>query len=397
MAQSRVMRWIKRAGTVLLFATIGLFLAAAIVPDFLDARYYRGPVSAHFDGERFFNPDGDDGQVANSGTMVRYVTRSDSRPEWPDRVNLIPAKPPARVFGERMLVTWIGHASVLVQTNGLNILTDPVWSDTVGPFDIGPRRVAQPGIRFEDLPKIDIVLVSHNHYDHMDLTTLKRLWKRDGAQIVTSLGNDAVIGEAGVRATALDWGGSVELGTAICLGKCPQKATVVVTRNHHWGSRWFADSRRALWSSFVVKLPGGNLFFAGDTGAGDLKWADEAATYGPVRLALIPIGAFRFTAGQMAAGSHIGPVDAVEVYRRLGAARGLGIHWGTFRLSYEAWDTPPRLLSAAQRCAGLNGFETEPIGRTVEVPAYAAPAKRPAVSRADVLKCLDTPEVAGMR
>ena len=106
----------------------------------------------------------------------------------------------------RMLVTWVGHASVLVQTNGLNILTDPVWSDSAGPFGIGPRRVAQPGIRFEDLPKIDLMLVSHNHYDHMDLATLKRLWDRDQPLIVTSLGNEADRGRPACPATALDWG-----------------------------------------------------------------------------------------------------------------------------------------------------------------------------------------------
>ena len=387
------MIWIKRAGSVLLWLAIVACLAAVIVPDFLDARYYRGPRSAHFDGERFFNPDGGDDETItptrSSGMIARYVLGRDDRPGWPDKVRVVPAKPPARVEGERMLVTWVGHASVLVQTQGLNILTDPVWSDTVGPFGIGPRRIAEPGIRFEDLPKIDLVLVSHNHYDHMDLDTLKRLWDRDKPVIVTSLGNDSVIGEAGVPAKALDWGGRTTLAPGI---------DVVVNRNHHWGSRWFADRSRALWSSFVVKLPsGGNLFFGGDTGAGDLNWANEAAAYGPIRLAIIPIGAFRFTAGQMAAGSHIGPVDAVEVYRRLGAAHAIGVHWATFRLSYEAWDTPPRLLAAAERCAGLSGFGTQPIGRIVEVPPYRSLPPRPAVPRDALLKCLDTPAVAALR
>ena len=134
----------------------------------------------------------------------------------------------------------------------------------------------------------------------------------------------------------------------------PRRASsVVVNRNHHWGSRWFTDRNRALWSSFVVRLPrGGNLFFAGDTGLGDGGWADEARALGPIRLALIPIGAFRFVPGQMASGSHIGPVDAIEVVRRLGAGRALAMHWGTIRLSYEGWDTPPRLLREALRCAG---------------------------------------------
>jgi L-ascorbate metabolism protein UlaG (beta-lactamase superfamily) len=385
------MRWVKRVGTGLLWLVVLLCLAIAIVPDLLDARYYRGPVSDQFDGERFVNPDGGDDVLAppgGIGTMLRYVTARDNRPVWPDRVTLTPTKPPARVDGARMLATWVGHSTVLVQTNGLNILTDPVWSKSAGPFGIGPTRVAEPGIRFADLPKIDLVLVSHDHYDHMDLATLKKLWDRDHPLIVTSLGNDSVIGQAGVPARALDWGGQIAVRPGV---------SVVVNRGHHWDSRWFADRNRALWSGFVVRLPGGNLFFAGDTGAGDLKWADQAASYGPIRLALIPIGAFRFTAGQMAAGSHVGPVDAVEVYRRLGAAQAIAIHWGTFRLSYEGWDTPPRLLAAAEACTGQRGFSAVRIGRTLDVPAFAPQPARPPVTRDNLLRCLDTPAVAALR
>ncbi len=376
------MRWAKRIGAVALWLVIAACLVLAVLPDFLDARYYRGPKSDHFDGERFTNPDGDDEVVSaarSGGIIARYLTGSDDRPAWPAAVRVTPGKPPARVAGQRMLVTWVGHATVLVQTQGLNILTDPIWSDRAGPLGLGPKRIAEPGIRLEDLPRIDLVLVSHDHYDHMDLATLKRLWDRDRPVIVTSLGNDSVIGQAGVPARALDWGGSVAVRPGV---------EVIVNRGHHWGSRWFSDRNRALWSSFVVRLPGGNLFFAGDTGAGDLGWADKAASYGPIRLALIPIGAFRFTGGQMAAGSHIGPVDAVEVYRRLGAARAIGIHWGTFRLSYEAWDTPPRLLAAAERCTGQSGFGTPAIGRTIEIPAYAPPPARPILTRDALLRCL---------
>jgi len=385
------MRWVKRVGAGLLWLLVVLCLTIAIVPDFLDARYYRGPVSDHFDGEHFFNPDGADDALSppgGMGTLLRYVTGRDDRPGWPDRVTVTPARLPARVAGDRMLATWVGHSTVLVQTQGLNILTDPVWSRTAGPFGIGPKRVAEPGIRFADLPRIDLVLVSHDHYDHMDLATLKTLWDRDRPLIVTSLGNDSVIGQAGVPARALDWGGEVAVRPGV---------SVVVNRGHHWDSRWFADRNRALWSSFVVRLPGGNLFFAGDTGAGDLKWADQAASYGPIRLALIPIGAFRFTAGQMAAGSHVGPVDAVEIYRRLGAAQAIAVHWGTFRLSYEGWDTPPRLVAAAEACTGQRGFSAVRIGRTMDVPAYAPPPAHPPMAREALLRCLATPAVAALR
>ncbi len=382
---------LKIAGTVLLFLVVAAALAVTIVPRFLDRIYYRGPATDHFDGARFSNPDGDADTGAPGGGRARFfwraLTGSDGRADWPTSVAVTPATPPARVDGTRMVVTWVGHATVLVQTQGLNILTDPVWSDRAGPLGTGPRRVAAPGITLDALPKIDLVLVSHNHYDHMDLKTLGAIWRRDRPRIVTSLGNDSVIAQSGATATAADWGRRVSIRPGI---------DVVVTRNHHWGSRWFTDRNRALWSSFVVTLPGGNLFFAGDTGMGDGRWPVEAAATGPIRLALIPIGAFRFAPRQMASGSHIGPVDAVEVYRRLRASHAIPIHWGTFRLSYEAYDTPPKLLAEAMRCTGQRGFDAVAIGRPVEIPAYVPPARDGGRSRAALLRCLDTPAVRAL-
>ncbi|WP_448501001.1 MBL fold metallo-hydrolase [Sphingomonas sp.] len=376
---------------LLLWLVILACLAATIVPAFLDRVYYRGPASSHFDGERFFNPGIDDtAQPPTGGSRGGFFARmlTDDRPPWPDRIDIRRARPPARVDGDRMLVTWIGHATVLIQTRGLNILTDPQFSRTAGPFGIGPRRVAPPGVGFNALPKIDLVVVSHNHYDHLDLPSLKRLWERDRPRIVTSLGNDSVIEQAGVEATALDWGGRVTIAPDVEL---------VVTRNHHWSSRWFTDRNRALWSSFTLILPGGNVFFSGDTGFGDGGWIDEAAALGPVRFAAIPIGAFRFVPGQMHTASHIGPIEAAEVHRRLGAARSLGIHWGTFRLSYEARETPPRLLGEVLRCTGQTGFDTVEIAGQIDVPAFAPPAPRPPADARALTRCLDNPRVAALR
>ncbi|MBQ1500779.1 MAG: MBL fold metallo-hydrolase [Sphingomonas sp.] len=367
------MRLVRIVLAVLLWIAVALCLVATIAPFFLDRIYYRGPVTGHFDGQRFFNPDGDalDISAARRNRLFRQQIFGDpTRPAWPARVAVTPARPPARVEGSEMRVTWIGHATVLVQADGINILTDPVWSDTVGPFGIGPRRVAAPGVRFEDLPKIDIVLVSHNHYDHMDLATLKRLWDRDRPLIVTSLGNDAILAAAGVDATALDWG----QGTARRSGP-----VVTVTRSHHWGSRWFVDRSRALWSSFVVHLPHGNFFFAGDTGLGDGKWPAEAAALGPVRFAAIPIGAFRFDEGQMASGTHIGPRDAIRVWDGLGRPSALAVHWGTFRLSREGYATPPFMLRGMLRCAGVDParFAAHRIGESFTVPPLGTPPAPP--------------------
>jgi len=380
------MRLLKLALTGLLWTTVLLCLALIVLPHFLDRIYYRGPATAHFDGAHFFNPDGDDDRLPASGSRIGFLARrlfgDPGQPAWPERVAVRPAKPAARVEGAAMRATWIGHATLLVQTNGLNILTDPVWSDRAGPLGFGPRRVAAPGIRFEDLPRIDLVLVSHNHYDHLDLQTLRRLWQRDRPIIVTSLGNDSVIGQAGVPARAFDWGGRLAIRPDV---------DVTVTRNHHWSSRWFSDRNRALWSSFVVRLPGGNFFFAGDTGLGDGKWPAEAAALGPIRFAAIPIGAFRFEEGQMASGSHIGPRDAIRVWDGLGRPFALPIHWGTFRLSREGYDTPPRMLDAMMRCAGSDPARFAPvaIGVPVEVPALAAPPPHP--DMIGVERCLTPP------
>ncbi|MHA6722184.1 MBL fold metallo-hydrolase [Sphingomonas sp. RS2018] len=404
----------------IVWVMIAVGLAITIVPRFLDRIYYEGVVSDHFDGARFFNPDGEDtaappggpGGGGRAAFLWRQMTERDGRPEWNVTLPVTTSKPAARVDGTAMVATWIGHATVLVQTSGLNILTDPIYADRAGPFGFGPKRVTAPGVALDDLPKIDVILVSHNHYDHMDLKTLKWLLDRDRPLIVTPLGNDAILRSAGIGATAVDWGQAVPIR-----GQAGRPTIAVhVTRNHHWGSRWFTDRNRALWSSFVVTLPGGNLFFAGDTGMGDGKWPAEAVALGPVRLALIPIGAFRFAPGQMGTGSHIGPVDAVEVFRRLGASRAIPIHWGTFRLSYEAWDTPPLLLDAAMRCAGLmrrvpeirgvdhppprdeySGFDMRLIGAPFNVPVYAPQPVGPPMSREALLRCLDTPAVRALR
>ncbi len=385
---------VKWAGIALLVVLIAAGLTITILPRFLDRIYYRGPVTDHFDGKRFFNPDGRvEAGVPSGGSRLSFfwnaITGRDGRPDWPRHVRVTQSVPTGRVEGDRMVATWIGHATVLVQTQGLNILTDPIWSDRTGPFGRGPKRVTEPGVDFDHLPPIDVVLLSHNHYDHLDLATLRRLWSRDRPTILTSLGNDTILRSNGIEARGLDWGDGVEIAPSVM---------VMATRGHHWGSRWFTDRNRALWSGFVVRLPtAGNMFFAGDTGFGDGRWPTEAAALGPIRLALIPIGAFRFVPGQMASDSHMGPVDAVKAYERLGATRAVPIHWGTFRLSFEGRDTPARMLQAATGCTGQHGFDPVPVGAAIEVSAYVPPMPGQSLDRATLLRCLDTPAIHALR
>jgi L-ascorbate metabolism protein UlaG (beta-lactamase superfamily) len=349
-----------------LYLAFAMLIAALIVaPHFLDRIYYEGPTSDHYDGQRFFNPDG--GDLPTTGPD-RYFTKkrimrfffTDGRPVWPDDIPVAPSKPPVRIAGEAMRVTWIGHATALVQTQGLNILTDPVWSDYASPVaGLGPKRHRAPGVAFEDLPKIDIILLSHSHYDHMDIPTLRALWDRDKPLIVTSLGNDAILKGKGIDAVARDWGQSVTIRPGI---------DIFVDRVHHWGTRSAKDRNRMLWSGFTMTLPGGNLYFAGDTGLGDGLWPYASAAHGSVRFALIPIGSYK--PRKMMAANHLDPAEAVTVFERLGADYAVGIHWGTFQLAADAIDDPPSDLRAALALAHIDPdrFRTTEAGEAWMVP-----------------------------
>ncbi|WP_156680528.1 MBL fold metallo-hydrolase [Sphingomonas profundi] len=365
---------LRRLGAILYWLLIGVLLVPVVAPPFLDRIYYRGPVSDHFDGTRFFNPDGEAGWNGGGlpiGRMLRFMTGAGRTP-WPASVAVRQMKPeqfaddlppgwvclpppvytalsPLQLKDLTLRVTWIGHATTLVQSGDFSILTDPVWSDRTGPFGRGPKRVRAPGIRLDDLPKIDLVLISHNHYDHLDLPTLRRLWLRDRPLIVTSLGNDAILREAGISSVARDWGQRVRVSHRVnyCGGFANMPIDVIVLPVHHWGSRWFADRNRALWSGFRVGLPGGDIVFAGDTGFGDGRWIDRMAAGGPIRLAILPIGAYK--PAELMRRNHIGPAEAVEVFRRLRARNALAIHWGTFQLADEGLNEAPLLLADTLR------------------------------------------------
>jgi L-ascorbate metabolism protein UlaG (beta-lactamase superfamily) len=360
--KSRMRAVLRGVGTLILFLAVALCFAPTVVPPFLDRIYYEGPESGHYDGERFFNPDGPAplSRGRGRGNIFNRWATSSERAVWPEQVPVTPTAPPRRVDGDEMRVTWIGHATVLVQMQGLNILTDPIWSERASPFSfVGPMRVRAPGVRFENLPKIDLVLISHNHYDHMDLPTLKRLWERDRPTVVTSLGNDTILRNAGIESIALDWGGTLPVRPGM---------QVIVERNHHWGSRWFTDRNRALWSAFTIVTPGGNIFFAGDTGWGDGGWVRQASAHGPFRLAIIPIGAYE--PRDFMRTHHINPEEAVRIFEALNPTRALGVHWGTFQLTFEPIDEPRQRLAALRRERGIHPdwFVATEAGQTFSVP-----------------------------
>jgi L-ascorbate metabolism protein UlaG (beta-lactamase superfamily) len=324
---------------------LGLFAgtAAAIgVPSVWMSRMktYDGPVSDHFDGLNFFDPDGV--PPKSLGEVLRWQFGGGrNRAEWPEWAPSPYADtPPSRVDGGKVRLSFVGHASWLIQTSGLNILIDPVWSMRASPFSFaGPKRHNDPGVAFDALPPIDVVLVSHGHYDHLDLTTLSRLSAKFSPRVVTPLGNDVTMRsvDSSIKAEAFDWQDRVELGNGIAV-------TLVPTR--HWTARGLFDRNKALWASFVIETPAGKVYVVCDSGYGDGRhFRRVAEKHGPLRLAILPIGAYEprwFMKDQ-----HMNPADAVKALADCGAQQALANHHGTFQLTDEAIDAPVTALGEA--------------------------------------------------
>jgi L-ascorbate metabolism protein UlaG (beta-lactamase superfamily) len=300
---------------------------------------YAGPVSDHFDGERFFDPDGV--PPKSLGDVLRWqFGRDRQRQAWPEWAPSPHADtPPARVAGDRVRLSFVGHASWLIQTAGLNILIDPVWSARASPFGFaGPKRVNDPGIAFDKLPPIDAALVSHGHYDHLDIATLSRLAAKFSPRTITPLGNDVTMRSTddAIKTESFDWHDRVELGNGIAV-------TLVPTR--HWSARGLFDRNKALWASFVLETPAGKIYIVCDSGYGEGEhFRRVGQKHGPLRLAILPIGAYEprwFMQDQ-----HMNPSDAVKALADCGAEQALAHHHGTFQLTDEAIDAPVEALHA---------------------------------------------------
>jgi L-ascorbate metabolism protein UlaG (beta-lactamase superfamily) len=308
------------------------------------SRYYSGPISDHFDGKRFFGPQKSGGK--RLGDLLKWAT-SGERVKWPRWIeNAAHPRPPERVHGSDIRLTMIGHVTVLIQTAGLNIVTDPVWSKFASPLPFaGPRRVRAPGIAMAELPPVDIVLVSHSHYDHLDTASLKAIVALYDPLIITPLGNDTIITKAAqsARIKAIDWDEQVTFGDMV----------IEAEPVNHWSARSLGDRNEALWAGFTLHANGKRCFINCDSGFAGGWWAERLIDkHGSIDCALLPIGAY--APRWFMADAHMDPDEAVRVHQMLGHPPTLGFHWGTFQLTDEAIDEPPTRLAAALRREGLD-------------------------------------------
>ena len=276
--------------------------------------------SDHFDGQRFFNLEPID---HGFDLLIKWLMNRDRGPWLENQQFELGPAPVERVNGDDLLVTLVGHATLLIQTGGLNILTDPIWAERAGPASfLGSGRVRPPAIRFEELPPIDLVLVSHGHYDHMNIATLKRLYKNHNPQFLLPLGQGSYLRRAGIEGiTELDWWQSVSMPNSNA------QAWLVPAR--HWTARWIGDQNRALWGGFVIETDSGPIYFAGDTGYG-AHFKEIADRLGTPRLAILPIGAYR--PAFFMSDVHTSPSDALQAHNDMQASTSLAMHFGTFPL-----------------------------------------------------------------
>jgi L-ascorbate metabolism protein UlaG (beta-lactamase superfamily) len=317
---------------------------------------HRGPASDHFDGTVFYNQD----PRATAGrTLADFVRwqRAAQRKAWPTWVeNRASPRLPRSLKAGELSLTFVNHITLLVQFRGLNVLTDPVYSERVSPVHwTGPRRVRAPGLPFERLPRIDVVLVSHNHYDHLDLDTLQRLEQAHRPLFLTGLGNRDFLLEHGLQhVRELDWWQHADHGDA----------RITYTPAQHWSGRGLSGRNRTLWGGFIVETSGRKLYFAGDTGYCD-HFREIRERHGSVDVSLLPIGAYEprwFMRDQ-----HMDPEEAMRAHLDLRSRLSIGTHFGCFQLTDEGIDDPLHALEAARRRHGvpLAQFRALEVGETL--------------------------------
>jgi L-ascorbate metabolism protein UlaG (beta-lactamase superfamily) len=323
---------------------------------------HRGAPTDHFNGSVFRNQNPAATAGRTFGDFMRWqrTSRPTAWPQWIENAAQ-PALPQRMAAGE-CAITFVNHITFLLQFPGVNVLTDPVYSDRVSPVQwAGPRRVHAPGIAFADLPHVDVVLVSHNHYDHLDLDTLRRLQQVHAPVFLTGLGNGVFLQEHGLHDVhEFDW----------WQGTSQRGLRCTYTPAQHWSGRGLRGRNRTLWGGFVLEAAAWNVFFAGDTG----YWQhlrEISDRCGAPDVALLPIGAYEprwFMQDQ-----HMNPDEAVRAHLDMQARLSIATHFGCFQLTDEGIDEPLRELALARDRHGVDArsFRALRPGETLLLPAAA--------------------------
>jgi L-ascorbate metabolism protein UlaG (beta-lactamase superfamily) len=314
---------------ILLFLII---VAYNIIDYVISAPAYTGPKTDHFDGTEFKNLS----SVRPKGFLdiLRWRLTKEEGP-WPEWVNAEPGpRPPKKVKNGEMRITYVNHSTFLIQIDGLNILTDPIWSERASPVSwAGPKRVRLPGIRYQDLPPIDVVLISHNHYDHLDLPTLQKLSFDHIPAFYVGLGNNLLLAKKQITGVSeMDWWESIPLKNGVRLMCVPAQ---------HWSGRGFKDRLKTLWCGFFIQGQSKSVYFAGCTGFGPhfQKIVDRQKS---ISVSLLPIGAFR--PRWFMESAHLSPADVIKAQGILKSQNVVPIHFGTFKLGDDGFTEPIDVL-----------------------------------------------------
>lgn len=327
------------------FAIIGIFAVALFVVDkLLAAPKYSDNTSNHFDGKKFINPHR--AKAHHYGDVLKWWLSGNDKGEWhklnEHAVKTFPA-PEQQVNSGELQVTFVNHATFLLQFNGLNILTDPIWSDRASPYQwIGPKRMRPPGIAFDNLPPVDIVLISHNHYDHLDVHTVQKLHEQHDPEFVVPLGVEKFMHEQNItKTTYLDWWEQHTFSNELSLTAVPAR---------HFSGRGLFDRNKTLWCGYVLHNSLGNIYFAGDTGYGQF-FKEIGSRFGPMHTSFIPIGAYKPRWFMEAI--HMSPEEAVQAHLDVNSNLSFAMHYGTFPMADDGMHEPVEDLKLARSRHGI--------------------------------------------
>lgn len=317
---------------------VGFFAALGY---FLSGPKYKGPVTDHFNGKTFTNPG--NRKAKGLPDLLKWMLDR-KREKWEHDQHARPGKKPAESVNDGVRITFVNHSTFLIQFDGINILTDPVWSQRTSPFSwLGPKRMRPPGVRFEDLPHIHCILLSHNHYDHLDIRTIEKLSARFEPKVFTALGVKAYLDKHRVKnVTDMDWWDELPMLHSIRLQAVPAQ---------HFSGRGTFDRDATLWCGFVVKRKEGNIYFAADTGYNERTFREIGDRCAPIKLALIPIGAFK--PEWFMSPIHCSPEEAVKIHLDCRSEQSIATHFGTFPLADDGLKDPENELKKALRMSGI--------------------------------------------